>query len=64
MFEAKHLKTKQLQKTIEYKSNEQSTKYSHWNIQIKIWLGKVGTVLAVFVSTKLALNYFKQAWRS
>ena len=36
MFGTKHSKANQLQKTIEYKTNEESTKYSYWNMQIEI----------------------------
>ena len=43
MFGTKHSKTNRLQKTIEYKTNEQSTKHSNWNMQIEIWPGKVST---------------------
>ena len=31
MFRLKHSKINRLQKTTEYKTNEQSTKYSNWN---------------------------------
>ena len=34
-------KTNRLQKTIEYKTNEQSTKYSNWNMQLEIKTDKV-----------------------
>ena len=34
MFGTKHLKTNWLQKTIEYQTNELSTKYSNWNAEI------------------------------
>ena len=41
---AKYSKTNQLKKTIKYKTNEQSTKYSNWNMQIEIYKpGKVST---------------------
>ena len=33
MFGAKHSKINQLQMTIEYQTNEQSTKYSNWNME-------------------------------
>ena len=33
MFGTKHSKINQLQKTTEYQTNEQSTKYSNWNMQ-------------------------------
>ena len=36
MFGTKHSKTNWLQKIIEYKTNELSTKYSNWNIQVEI----------------------------
>ena len=32
----KHSKTNQLQTTIEYKTNEQNTKYSNWSMQMEI----------------------------
>ena len=34
MFGTKHSKINRLQKTIEYKTNEQSAKYLNWNIEI------------------------------
>ena len=43
MSRIKHSKTNWLQKTTEYKANEQSTKYSYWNMQIKIYPVKVST---------------------
>ena len=39
MFGTKHSKTNRLQKTIECKTNEQSTKYSYWAIPEKIQTG-------------------------
>ena len=33
MFGAKHSKVNQLQKITEYQANEQSTKYSNWNME-------------------------------
>ena len=35
IFGTKHPKTKQLQKTIDYQTNEQSTKYLNWNMEIQ-----------------------------
>ena len=35
MLGTKHSKTNGLQKTIEYQTNEQSTKYSNWNMEIQ-----------------------------
>ena len=64
MFGAKHSKTNRLQKTIECKTNEQSTKCLYCNTEIEIQLGKILAllvVLVVFASTKLALNYITQA---
>ena len=34
MFETEHSKTNRLLKTMEYKTNEQNTKYSNWNMQV------------------------------
>ena len=48
MFGTKHSKTNQLQKTIQYKTNEQSTKCLKWNMQIE---SQVRLVFAVFAST-------------
>ena len=58
MFGAKHSKINQLQKTIKYQTNEQSTKYSNWNMEKKKLLGntkydQIKLVLAVFASTFL-----------
>ena len=41
MFRIKHSKTNHLLKTIDYKTNEQSAKYSNWNMQIEIYPGRV-----------------------
>ena len=58
MFGTKYSKINELQKTIEYQTNEQSTKYANWNMEKKKLLGntkydKVKLVLAVFASTFL-----------
>ena len=58
MFGATHSKINQLQKTIKYQTNEQSTKYSNWNMEKKKLLGntkydQIKLVLAVFASTFL-----------
>ena len=58
MFGTKHSKINQLQKTIKYQTNEQSTKYSNWNMEKKKLLGntkydQIKLVLAVFASTFL-----------
>ena len=36
MLGTKHSKTNQLQKVIEYKTNEQSIKYLNWNMKIEL----------------------------
>ena len=36
MFRTKHSKTSRIEKTIEWKTNEDSTEYSYWNMQIEI----------------------------
>ena len=36
MLGTKHSKTNQLQKAIEYKTNEQSIKYLNWNTKIEL----------------------------
>ena len=36
MLGTKHSKTNQLQKDIEYKTNEQSIKYLNWNMKIEL----------------------------
>ena len=43
VFETKYSKTNGLQKTIDYKLNEQSTKYLSWNVQIETQPSKVST---------------------
>ena len=58
MFGATNSKINQLQKTIKYQTNEQSTKYSNWNMEKKKLLGntkydQIKLVLAVFASTFL-----------
>ena len=64
MFETKHSKIDQYQKTIEYQITEQSTIYTNIveNIvavrKYKIWSGKVSNCR---FWSKLALNYIKQA---
>ena len=59
MFGAKDSKINQLQMTIEYQTNEQSTKYSNWNVvAVRKLLGntkydQIKLVLAVFASAFL-----------
>ena len=48
MFGIKLSKTNWLQKTIEHKTIEQSTKYSYWNMQIETQPGKVSTCSICF----------------
>ena len=55
MFGTKYSKTNRLQKTIEYKKNKKSTKYSYWHVQMETLTGK--GAFAVFASTKSVLNY-------
>ena len=43
MFGTAHLKIIWLQKTVEYKTNEHSAKYSISNIQTEIYPGKVSS---------------------
>ena len=43
MFGTKHSKTNQFQKTVKYKTNEQITKYSNWNMQMQIQPDKIST---------------------
>ena len=60
----KHSKTSRWQKTIHveyYKTNEQNTKYSYWNMQIEAKPGKVSGC-SVYFYFKLALNYITQSW--
>ena len=68
MFGTKHSKINRLQRTIEYETNEQSTKYELKYGNTKLLGNKkynqIKLVLAVFFLpfyTKLALNYMKQA---
>ena len=53
MFGTKHSKTNQFQKTVKYKTNEQITKYSNWNMQMQIQPGKISTQYSFFVFTCL-----------
>ena len=41
MLGTNHSKTKGFQKTFKYKTNEQITKYSNWNMQMQIQRGKI-----------------------
>ena len=43
MFGTNHSKTNEFQKTVKYKTNEQITKYSNWNMQMQIQPGKIST---------------------
>ena len=43
MFGTKQSKTNGFQKTVKYKTNEQITKYSNWNMQMQIQPGKIST---------------------
>ena len=43
ILEREHSKANRLQNTIECKTNEQSIKYSNWNVQIEIKPSKVST---------------------
>ena len=62
MFETKHSKIDQYQKTIEYQITEQYIRIEIWESKAvrkyKIWSGKVSTCR---FWSKLALNYIKQA---
>ena len=51
MFGIIHSKTNRLQKTIEYKTNEQSKKYLNWSMHVEIKLGKASACSFCFYST-------------
>ena len=57
MFGTEHSKTNRLQKAVEYKANEQSTKYLYQNIRIKIWSVKVSTCSFCFYQVSITLYY-------
>ena len=58
MFGTAHLKIIWLQKTVEYKTNEHSAKYSISNIQTEIYPGKVSSTCNFCFVLKLALELY------
>ena len=58
MFGTEHSKTNQLQKPIEYKTNEQSAKYSYQNIRIDIRIRNLTYLVSWNILKRSSLDHW------